>query len=524
MKLYFVSSREMIPQINDPKYYATESLELFHHVPGTPHHPVGASLVMALSRSLGLPYRPFQEILLAIALSALLLTLCRSRAGFFSAAVIYTLCLFNPGGALLMDIALSDGPFLIFVAFAWAGILMAAQACDRSALLIALSWTVVAAALAGITRSEAVVFVSSCVCFGVVAFLLLSRIDRREARNTVFACLAAIVGFVGAEQTVNAINAGRYGFWGASYVESSQWWTLYGALLSLPGDRVPGGTFTGRDVIRLAGELSPTFDLIRPCLEKADQFEHWRIHWAIAGCFGNQGRKQVAKTSQIVAEIKSNAAKRGIELRPPLLNLIPRPVARWLPQLPEAIRAVLAATVEVPRSTKINYAKGSHGRTMPEARSLLPSGRVTQKDRSLFARALLMRQALSATKENPNLPYLGSITIALYRSAAFAGLPAAIILSLVSIASYFFGWDIFRLADKQLILIGLLASTFVIFRLALYILIEWMLWGIRFRYAFGIQFFYAIPVVVLFVFLSNFVRDKWFRRQDRGESAPTPAG
>jgi hypothetical protein len=513
LKFYCVARREMIPETFDAIDYV--DMSIFGLTGGAPNHPFGASLIMALSRIIGTPYRLFEEFFLAAGLVAMLAPLCRSRAGLICATAIYILCLFNPGGVLLMDGAMSDTPFVVWVMFSWAGILMAAQATQRTGLLLSLGWTFGAAALAGITRSEAVVFIATCVSAGALSFLLLRRIDRSYARNTAIGCVVAIVGFVGAEQTVNAINSVRYGFWGASYVESAEWWALYGTLLSLPSPERRAsdeGTFTGPEVIALAGQLSPTFEEIRPCVEKQNRYQHWLIHWTFARCFGNNGPDEVGKTSRIIEEIKLHAAERGIELSPPLFKIIPHPFWRWVPTLPQAVKSVLSTVVQVPTSTELKYGSASaealSWRAMQKTHGVAISYGVGGADktvRSRYHRALLTREALSATGKNPNLPYQSLATVAVYKFLAIAGIISAIVYCAVSIRLYFYDREKLISIDKPAFLLGLLASVFVIYRIFLYSLVEWMLWRLEFRYAYITQFLSIIPAIILIIYLFQFL-------------------
>lgn len=505
IKLLCVTSREIIPTRFDAAYYVNVSL--FRLPNPAPHHPVGASLVMALSRFVGAPYRLFEELLLAMALTAMLAPLCHSRIGFASATAIYILCLFNPGGVLVMDSALSEIPFLIWLMFAWSGILMAARSTRRSGFLIALIWTIVASALAGITRSEAPAFVAATASAAAVAFLMFRRIDKGYARKTAIGCVTAIVGFVGAEQAVNAYNSARFGFWGASYVESTEWWALYGTLLSLPSvDRGTRGegSFTGRDVIGLAAKLSPTFEEVRACTRKKNRPWHWRIHWRFSSCLGDKGPDEVGKTWQIIDEIERNAAESGIELRPPLLSFIPQPFSNWLPTLPDAVKSVLARTVEVPSTTRIQYrdiaAKALRLKEMRESHGVsypLWVGGVTDKLRKRFRRALNSREAVSATGVNPALPYQAPAITFVYTVLAFAGLIATALFCLAVLPLSFLGRPRSLCLDRATFFLALIASLFVAYRMVLYTLVEWMLWATQFRYAYVMQFVSTIPVVIL---------------------------
>jgi hypothetical protein len=68
VKLLLVSRREILTDQYDAEAYVSASLDDLRSVfGGDQFHPPGASLVMALARLLGIPYRIFIEIFLAAA-------------------------------------------------------------------------------------------------------------------------------------------------------------------------------------------------------------------------------------------------------------------------------------------------------------------------------------------------------------------------------------------------------------------------------------------------------------------------
>ena len=68
LKLLLVSQREIVTEPNDAEGYVSASLDdLGLVVSGAAYHAPGASLVMGLARSLGIPYRIFMEVFLAVA-------------------------------------------------------------------------------------------------------------------------------------------------------------------------------------------------------------------------------------------------------------------------------------------------------------------------------------------------------------------------------------------------------------------------------------------------------------------------
>ena len=110
LKLLWVSQREMVPEQHDAEAYASASMQdlgaLFTVAAG---HPPGASLVMALARSLGIPYRIFIEVFLAVAAFLFLRPLFVStRIGIAATTFIYIVLLCHPALILEMDRPMSD--------------------------------------------------------------------------------------------------------------------------------------------------------------------------------------------------------------------------------------------------------------------------------------------------------------------------------------------------------------------------------------------------------------------------------
>ena len=91
LKLLLVSQREMVPETDDAESYVRHSLEDLPSIfGGYSGHPPGASLVMALARLLGIPYRIFLEVFLAAAAFWFFRPLIASmRLGIAAAAFSY---------------------------------------------------------------------------------------------------------------------------------------------------------------------------------------------------------------------------------------------------------------------------------------------------------------------------------------------------------------------------------------------------------------------------------------------------
>jgi len=155
LKLLLVSQREMATEEYDSFEYARVSLEdLGSILSGVADHAPGASLVMALSRTVGIPYRIFMEVFLATAAFLFLRPLVVwMRLGMAAFAVLYALLLFHPSLIIEMDRAMAD-PVGFLLWLAGAGGIIEFVAGPRARI----SWWSLGLAIAsfgfaGITRS-----------------------------------------------------------------------------------------------------------------------------------------------------------------------------------------------------------------------------------------------------------------------------------------------------------------------------------------------------------------------------------
>jgi hypothetical protein len=110
LKLLFMAEREIVPERDDNVGYIRFSLESFASAfGGDASHPPGASLLIALARSLGLPYRVFIEVALAAAALLLFRPLVLSGCMSLPTAVIAcAVLIFHPVLLLEMDRAMGD--------------------------------------------------------------------------------------------------------------------------------------------------------------------------------------------------------------------------------------------------------------------------------------------------------------------------------------------------------------------------------------------------------------------------------
>ncbi len=240
LKLLLVSRREMAPETHDAEAYASASMHglgfLFTVGAG---HPPGASLVMAMARSLGIPYRIFIEVLLALAAFLFLRPLVASmRLGIVAVALSYALLLFHPDLILEMDRPMSDSVSFLCWLIGAGGIIGFVAAPRERFPAWSLGLVIVSFAFAGITRSgEGTIFVVELAAVAFLSILLFRGADGWRGRRAVVVCLCAVLANLAAVQALSAAHYFKSGYWGASAVESREWWRLYSTLLSLPVQR-----------------------------------------------------------------------------------------------------------------------------------------------------------------------------------------------------------------------------------------------------------------------------------------------
>src|SRR5271167_2164659 len=186
LKLLLVSRREMVPETHDAEAYASASLDdlgfLFTVAAG---HPPGASLVMAFARWLGLPYRIFIEVFLAVAAFLFLRPLVLStRLGIVATAVIYGLLLFHPTLILEMDRPMSDSVSFFCWLIGAGGIVGFVVAPREKLLRWSLGLAIAGFASAGITRSgEGLIVFVEMVAVASLSILLFRGVDGWRRRR-----------------------------------------------------------------------------------------------------------------------------------------------------------------------------------------------------------------------------------------------------------------------------------------------------------------------------------------------------
>ena len=390
LKLLLVSQREIVPEQHDAEAYASASLYdlrlIFFDSAG---HPPGAPLVMALARSLGIPYRVFIEVFLAVAAFLFFRPLVASmRLGMIAVTLSYGVLLFHPSLILEMDRAMSDSVSF----FCWlmgAGGIIGFVAAPREKLpRWSLGLVIVSFAFAGITRSgEGTIILVEMVAVALLSILLFRGLDGWRRRRAVVACLCAVAANFAAVQALSAAHYLKNGYWGASAVESREWWQLYSTLLSLPVERNDRYVLVNKATMDMAESFSGDLRNIGTCIQQVEasfsteELPNYGVPWVITGCL-EETQTQYAKMRTMSADIHSGALEHHLHLSAPLLGIIPQPAVQWLADLPSSIIEVARDGVQIPGSTHVAQDSWKA---------------------ELFDRALLRRTALVATGENPEV-------------------------------------------------------------------------------------------------------------------------
>ncbi len=240
VKLLLVSHREIVPEPHDAEAYVSASVdELGSLFTGAADHPPGASLIMALARSLGIPFRVFMELFLGVAAFLFFRPLVASiRLGIIAVALSYALLLFHPALILEMDRAMSDTVSFLCWLIGAGGIIGFVASPRETPQWSSLALTVASFAFAGITRSgEGAIVLVEMLAVCLLSIPLFRGESRWRRGRAIVACFCAVVANFTATQALSATHYLNSGYWGGSAVESREWWQLYGTLLSLPVPR-----------------------------------------------------------------------------------------------------------------------------------------------------------------------------------------------------------------------------------------------------------------------------------------------
>ena len=338
-------------------------------------------------------------------------------------------------------------------------------------------------AFAGITRSgEGAIFVVEAVAIAFLSILLFRGADGWRGRRAILACLCAVLANLTAVQALSAVHYFKNGYWGASAVESGEWWRLYSALLSLPVQRTDRYVLANKATIELAESLSDDFRNMRSCIQKqeneysTEDIPNYGINWVITNCLPDENSsRQYTIMHKMSEDILTGARERGLHISTPILGIIPQPVTQWLPYLPTSIVEVARDAVRIPGSTRVSQ---------------------NSYQAELFDRALLRRTALVANGENPEVFGYQSFIKILYRTVATLFWP---LVPVFLVASAIIAVRSPRVTIKtRLIAFALSVMVIdVLCRVSFYSIVDWILWELPPRYMLGTNVLTVVFVLTL---------------------------
>lgn len=485
LKLLLVSQREIVTEPNDAEGYVSASLDdLGLVVSGAAYHAPGASLVMGLARSLGIPYRIFMEVFLAVAAFLFFRPLVVSmRLGIAAVTFSYGLLLFHPALILEMDRAMSDSVGFLWWLAGTGGILGFVAAPRENVPWWSLGLAIASFAFAGITRSgEGPIVFVEMVAVASLSILLFRGVDGWRRRRAVVACLCAVAANFTATQSLSAAHFVNSGYWGATAVESRQWWQLYSNLLSLPVQRNDRHVLVNKATLEMAESFSQDLRNMSTCFQQVeaqhstDELPNFGAPWVIIGCLpGENSSKNYARLPRISADIIDGAREHHLQFSAPTLGVIPQPSAQWLPDLPSSIVRVAFDAIRIPSSTRVAQGSGRE---------------------ELFNRALLRRTALLAAGENPEVVGYQSFIRIAYTVLAALFWPSVPMIFLVAAAIVI---RFRRTATRSDLIVFVLSVMIVdVFcRIAFYSIVDWILWDIPPRYILGASVLTVVTVSTL---------------------------
>jgi hypothetical protein len=487
VKLLLVSRREILTDQYDAEAYVSASLgDLRLAFGGDEFHPPGASVVMALARLLGIPYRIFIEIFFAAAAFLFFRPLVVwTRLGTTGVTLLYALLLFHPVLVLEMDRAMSD-PVSVFCWLAGVGGIIGFVAAPRDRFpWWSFGLAIVSFAFAGITRSGegAIVFVEM-IAVASLSILLFRGADRWRRRRAIVACLCAVAANFTSAQALSAWHFVNSGYWGVTAVESREWGQLYSALLSLPVERSDRYSLVNKATMDMAESFSEDLRGMNPCfqeIESKHQIEdipNYGVQWAIVSCLpGEESAKNYAKMRTISSDIVNGAREHNIQLSNPIFGVIPRPIAQWLSFLPSSVARVAFDAIRIPGSTRAAQGSG---------------------DDELFNRALLRRAALVSVGQNPEVVGYPPFIRPLYRVSAALFWPSVPLAFLVVAAIVIRSPGTGAKSSLPAFFLSIVTID-ILFRISFYSIVQWILWDIPPRYVLGAS---ALSVVVVATLLT----------------------
>jgi hypothetical protein len=486
LKLLWVSQREMVPEQHDAEAYASASMQdlgaLFTVAAG---HPPGASLVMALARSLGIPYRIFIEVFLAVAAFLFLRPLFVStRIGIAATTFIYVVLLCHPALILEMDRPMSDSVSFFCWLIGAGGIVGFAAAPREKRPYWSLGLAIAGFAFVGVTRTgEGLIVLVEMAAIALLSVFLFRGADDWRRRRTVVVCLLATVANFAATQALSAAHYRTNGYWGATAVESREWWRLYGTLLSLPVQRTDRHVLVNKATMEMAESFSEDLRNMDACFRGREGalpegLGMYSVPWIFTECLqADNSSKHYERMRTISTDIVNNARNHNVDLLPPILGIIPQPAIQWLPDLPASIQEVALQVVEMPDTTRVEQ---------------------NSWQEALFDRALLRRTALVAPGANPEVLGYQSFVKILYKALAMFFWPLAPIVLLVVVATAMSSTRYAPASSLTAFFISVMMID-LISRLSFYSTVDWILWGILFRYILGAS---VLSVVIVTTLLS----------------------
>jgi hypothetical protein len=487
VKLLLISRREIVPEPYDAEEYVALSLENLRAIfAGGADHAPGASLIMALARLLGIPYRIFTELILAAAAFLFFRPLVVwTRIGVGAVAFCYALLLFHPALILWLDRSMSD-PVNFICWLAGAGGVLGVVAAPRDRFpRFSLGLAIVSFAFAGITRSadQAIVFVEM-ITLAMLSILLFRGLEAWRRRRALIACLCAVGANFTATQALSAVHSVTSGYWGVTAVESSDWRRLYGTLLSLPVQRNDPHLLVNKATMEMAASFSSDLRSMSGCIQRVqvgrptEELPNDGAAWVIINCLPDENSlKNFARLRTISQDIILGSREHDLALSAPILGVVPRPATQWLPYLSSSVAKVALDTVRIPESTRITQ---------------------NSYNEELFNRALLRRAALAAAADNPEVIGYQSFLRPLYRVAAALFWPS-VPLAFVVVAAIVIRSP-GNAAKSSLPAFFLSIVTIdVLCRISFYSMVQWILWDIPARYVLGAS---ALSIVVVATLLT----------------------
>ena len=508
VKLILVSQREMAVAPFDPAAYVRMSLYSLS-IFDSHAHPPGASYIMWFSRTLGIPYRVFQEIMLALGIFLFLRPVAAtSRVGLATSILAFFLMVFNPNLVLAMDKPNAEVPYL-FVLLAGLGGVLGVIFAPRDRLpIFSFALAIAAFGFLALVRDDGPIIWVAMAATAVFSLIFLRSSEGWRFKRAVIACGCAIGANLIAGQAMAAAAYSSNGYWGSSPVQSQEWWGLYSALLALPVPRNRRHALINEQNLDLAASLSPTFAKYRSCLEKARVNSHnleilnAHIQWRLVECAG----KKIPKFRRMRGEIIQGAQAQDLELRWPVIGIIPLPISQWIPSLiPSALHLIRIAK--------------SNPDTLVEPMNLGASWgasweRPPKKLKDDFDEALLRRSHLAQNSENPGSTAYKHFFSRIYAIVSPAGLIVTGFTLLVALGLLLTGQP--RVSDQLMLFAMALVSFDIAAHIGYYTIVDWIGWSVGSRYVLPTQvllgFTFASIVIVSVAGLWANVSQRLFAR------------